>query len=176
MSAHSTLPSMLELAALTPNVQVTIRYICSCITLLEEHLLIVYLVSYLKEHGFFYETMSCVHGTTMTLNNFTRDGFMWQCPSAACGCRPGKGSRERRALKSGSFFSNRNLGVHLALQGLWGLLHGMSQQTITSMLRTSRITVRRLARDYHLLLEADLTREDMHVGKFQDHCCMRFII
>lgn len=112
----------------------------------------------------------------MTLNNFSRDGLMWQCPSAACGCLPGKGSRERRALKSGSFFSNRNLGVHLAVQGLWGLFHGMSQQSITSMLGTSRITVRRLARDDHLLLEADLTREDMHVCKFQDHCCMLSII
>ncbi|KAJ8651429.1 hypothetical protein O0I10_013026 [Lichtheimia ornata] len=44
----------------------------------------------------------------------------------------------------------------------------MSQQTITSMLRTSRITVRRLPRDYHLLLEADLTREDMHVGGYTE--------
>jgi hypothetical protein len=102
----------------------------------------------------------------MRINNFTRDGLMWQCPSSSCGCCPGIGARQRQSLKSGSFFMHKNLGGHHVLQGLWAILHRCSQSSITSMLGTSRFTIRKLTRDFHLLLEADLNDSDMEVGMY----------
>ncbi|KAI7846707.1 hypothetical protein BDC45DRAFT_542619 [Circinella umbellata] len=59
----TTLPSMAELFNLTSSFDVTLQY--------------------LHSQGFFYDEMLCRNGTPMRLNYFTRDGLMWQCPSAS---------------------------------------------------------------------------------------------
>ena len=57
---------------------------------------------YLHSQGFFYDEMLCRNGTPMRLNHFTRDGLMWQCPSASCGYIPSRTSRQKILLREGS--------------------------------------------------------------------------
>lgn len=102
----------------------------------------------------------------MNLNHFTRDGLMWQCPSLSCGCTPSRKSRQRKTIRSGSFFAGRNMPLHLVLQALWGILHRFSNESITSLTRSHPSTVQRLIRDFHLLIEADLQDNDVQIGIF----------
>ncbi|KAI7846995.1 hypothetical protein BDC45DRAFT_414030, partial [Circinella umbellata] len=70
----------------------------------------------------------------------------------------------RISLQEGSFFSNRHLPLNQVLQGLWGLLHRFSYESIESYTRSSNNTIRYLARDFYLLMEADLRLNDVQIG------------
>ena len=61
------------------------------------------IIRFLMQGHFFYEEIYCHAGLLMSLNHFTRDGLMFQCPSASCTCCPGRGSCQRSSIRSGSF-------------------------------------------------------------------------
>ncbi|KAG2209874.1 hypothetical protein INT45_007693, partial [Circinella minor] len=138
----ATLPSLAETVSLTRDFDTTLHY--------------------LREHGIFYEEMQCRNGTIMNLNHFSRDGLMWQCPSVSCGCTPGSG-RQRLSVLTGSFFARRNVPLNEVLQVLWGILHRFSNESITSFTHSSGLTIQRLIRDFHLLIEADLHHNDVQI-------------
>jgi len=120
----------------------------------------------MRGQGFFYEEMYCRNNTLMHLNHFQRDGLMWQCPSTICGCNPGRGSRQRESVRSGSFFAHWCLSLDLVLQALWGLLHKFSQASIVSFTKSTKVTIQFLTCNFYLLLEGDLHLSNMQVGMY----------
>lgn len=110
----------------------------------------------------------------MSLCNFTRDGYQFQCVAPRCTCRRGK-TRQRSTIRCMTFFKNRNIEFHKVLFILYAFLTDTSSKVIHQQANVSLPTVYKLRDEYHLLLSVAVPLQDLRIGKLycQNRCRLR---
>lgn len=112
----------------------------------------------------FYTEMRCRIGNTMSLNGFSRDGLMWQCTTPSCQCANGL-TRQRRSVRTGSFFFGRRTPIHKVLLVVYFFLLGLTNKQISQGVGISPRTAKSIVDDAHALMVEDLRHEDTQIGK-----------
>jgi len=105
--------------------------------------------------------VTCRNGSAMTLYNCPRDGLMWRCPKRQC-C-----NRSRKSIRRDSFFSGRKASIEDIILVLYFFITGATMSQIVGMTELHHTTVQTIVQDIYSLLEADLRKSDMEIGKFK---------
>lgn len=104
----------------------------------------------------------CKNGQQMKLVIIRSKGLLWQCSKRNC-C-----NRSRKTIRKDSFFYNYKVPINSIVMVIYLFIAKCHQTQIEAMTKLNRKTIEDIITGIYDLMEADLTQEDVQIGKNND--------